>query len=396
MTTFKEKEPWKTELNRILAWKSLPILSLYMPVKTGGPDKRENEVRFKSLLQEAESMLKEADWKPSDIESWKRPLVDTYGPEFWAATGQPGFVSFYLGAGHQPAHWFLADPVEPLAVLQRRAHVKPLMEAWSWNPPYYLLCLDHEHLTLYSGDAFTLEELNDPSIANSLKEALGEEREIKSIQFRTETPGSVSDKRAAVFHGQGGPGNVRDDQMKRFFQQVEPAVTARIARDPRPLVLCGSPEVLRAYLDQTSSPDVMEDRIERHPESLSNDEARGLVSALMKKRASGIPVEALARYKELGSKLRVVDSVDTVLPLAAAGRVQNLFVSRDHETWGRFDPESQRVERFEAKGYNREDLLDTCARLVLEYGGEIDLLPERELARHTGARHVAAILRPSG
>ena len=394
MITFAD--PCKTELNRILAWKSLPVLSLYMPVKTKGPDKRENAVRFKSLIQEAEDMLKDADWKPTEIERWKRPLMDAFDPESWAEAGRPGFVCFYQGIGHQPVHWFLSEAVEPLVVLHSRAHVKPLLATWSRDQPYYLLYLDHEHLTLYSGDSFTLEEINDDTIARSLSEALGGEREIKSVQFHTQTGDSGSGERAAVFHGQGGPGNVRDDQMKRFFQQVEPAVTARLAKNPRPLILCGLPEVLSVYRDQNSCPDMMEEQIERHPESLTEDEARKAASDIIKKHGSGIPGEALIKYKELEKELRVADSVDTVLPLAAAGRVQDLFVSLDHEVWGYFNAKNLRVEHFQTKGYNREDLLDTCARAVHEYGGEIHLIPDEELSRQTGARHVAAILRPSG
>lgn len=392
----KFAEPHKTELERILSWKALPILSLYMPVANGGADKRENPVRFKSLIQRAAAMLEDADWKPREIEEWKRPLLETFDPEFWERAGQPGFVCFYEGADHRPVHWFLTDEVESLVVLHSRTHVKPLLEAWSKDRPYYLLCLDHENLTLYGGTAFTLTEIGDDAIAASMKQALGEEREIKSIQFHTQTRDSASGDRAAIFHGHGGIDNVKDDRMKRFFQRVEPAVTARLEQDPRPLILCGPPEILSVYRGLTSYPELLDERIERHAESLTEDEARSMASNIVKQRFTGVSDEALATYKELVKELRVADSVDTVLPLAATGRVQHLFVSRDHEIWGRFNPENLRVEHAQAKGYNREDLLDTCARTVHQYGGEIHLIPDEDLSRHTGARHIAAILRPSG
>jgi|GEM_PF-2521907 len=382
-------------LERLLTWKASAILSLYMPVQTAGADKRENVSRFHNLLGDVKAMLGEEGWTPERIEAYLEPLRTTFGPEFWERAGSPGFACFYEGPDHEPVYWFLAEEVDAITTLHSRAHLKPLLDCWTRDRPYTLLCLTHDRLTLYRGTAFELEEVEDEDIPSTAGEVLGEENEIKSVQFHTETPSSAQGDRAAVFHGQGGPDNVKDERMQRFFQAVAGPITSRLERESLPLVLCGLPEVLSLYRGIQTYSQVQESQIETHPDSLGTDDLRDEASGRIREYFSGVPDEAVNRYKELVKELRVADSVDTVLPLAATGRVEHLFVARNHEVWGRFNPENLLVEHRESQTFGSEDLLDTCARKVYEYGGEIHLISDEEVAHHTGSRHVAAILRKS-
>ena len=90
------------------------------------------------------------------------------------------------------------------------------------------------------------------------------------------------------------------------------------------------------------------------------------------------------RWTELTRGRGVLDSaggprssqeVSTILVAAYFGRVSRLFVQRDVELWGRFDPETLAVRVHDRKEKGDVDLLDWGAVRTLSTDGVVHSLP---------------------
>ncbi|MDA8307600.1 MAG: hypothetical protein M0Z81_12320, partial [Deltaproteobacteria bacterium] len=83
------------------------------------------------------------------------------------------------------------------------------------------------------------------------------------------------------------------------------------------------------------------------------------------------------------------DNIVDILPGAAAGRIDTLFVNTGAEQWGTYDPSSGRVEVHSERQTGDEDLLDLAFVHTYLNGGNVYELESPEMA----GKNAAAILR---
>lgn len=382
------------DLKQVYGLRAHPLMSLHMPVETSGPEKRKNWIQFKNLLQQAERVLTDSRRSEQDARAFLQPLYDRFGKSFWEAAGFSGFSLFYAEPLEEPWVFRLPDSVPTVMTLQAHAHASPLLKTFLHRAPFYLLCLTRDRLALFKGDSFGMDPLHDDSLPETLEEALGYEFEQKSLQFRTQAPPAGGGERAAIFHGHGTGGDVDDDQTRRFYQKVSGPLSSVMSRDVRPLILCGTTEAIAIYRKENSYPQVEEEVIERQPDSMEQTELRESAVECIRHHSVESLKEATAAYHAAEPALRAVDSIDTVLILAASGRVETAFIPERDPIWGKFDPNAQRIEHFENQKLGSEDLLDTIARTVHHNGGTVHFTMPSFLESQLETRNAAAVLRP--
>ncbi|MDI6695341.1 MAG: hypothetical protein QME21_09865 [Anaerolineales bacterium] len=72
-------------------------------------------------------------------------------------------------------------------------------------------------------------------------------------------------------------------------------------------------------------------------------------------------------------------TIENVLISADQGRVDTLFLVKDAQQWGQFDPTVGHVEFDSKPDINSRDLLDLAAVRTLRYGGKVYLLEANEM-----------------
>ncbi len=87
---------------------------------------------------------------------------------------------------------------------------------------------------------------------------------------------------------------------------------------------------------------------------------------------------------------RTAHEVKEVVPAAAEGHTETLFVARGRRCWGTFDPASGQVEEHAQEGPGAEDLLNLAAAHTLRHGRPVHAL---EPAQMPDRGPVAAIYR---
>lgn len=86
--------PTQADVEQLAAIQGQPSMSLYLPTHQAGPDTRENPIRYKNLLSEAEAQFGRAGWEgASDVLEAARELGDF---RFWQNQRQ-GLAVFVSG-----------------------------------------------------------------------------------------------------------------------------------------------------------------------------------------------------------------------------------------------------------------------------------------------------------
>jgi hypothetical protein len=195
-----------------------------------------------------------------------------------------------------------------------------------------------------------------------------------------------------MFHGHGVGIDDKKDEILRYFRDVDRGLAAILPDHEVPLVLAGVDYLLPIFREATSYGWVMAEAVSGNPDALQPEELHAKALPIIKSELERGRREAFRRYRELAGKGYTAAGARAVVPAAAYGRVETLFVALDEKCPGAFDKENNRVivpqgDAAPAAG----DLLEVAAAETIKHGGRVyavqmDQMPEA----HASA---AAVLR---
>lgn len=353
-----------------------PAISLYM-TNPAPPDPKKSQIRFKTLLKEAEERLENSTLRPQKKKALLEParalLADSM---FWErqSTGlavflAPEFSRIYL----------LPIKVPDMVMFSGHFHIKPLLSLLSGDEEFYVLGLSQKRIRLLLCTRNSVKELEPEGFPENIAEALQYEPLEKQGRFG----GSASGQ----FHAHGAGDEDFKDNIFRFFRKVDEGLKD-ILKGDRPLVLAGVSYILSIYREANTYPRLADDAIEGNPDNLGaldlQKRAREIVEPLFEKAKQ----EAAERYGHLQGTGKASNRLEEVVPAAVSGRVETLFVPLGRQVMGRFDESTNSVERSEEAG--ERDLLDLAAVGTIRNGGTVYTVDADKVP---GGGDVAAIFR---
>lgn len=371
-------------LTELLALKDQPRLSLYMPTVEAGVETRQNAIRLKNLMRQAETELLERGVPAPTVRELLKP-----------ASGMQRDRSYWQQQGRGLALFMAPDFVRDLRLpfevpelisVGERFHLKPLLPYTTGDHRYYLLALDLEQIRLYQANQFEIERISIEDVPTAAEEGLRFDDPESQLQFHTSTaaPGG---KRPAQFFGQAA--EVKDGLL-RYFHKVDRSLQQYLADKNRPLVMVGIGYSLPIYRQANSYPHLMERGIDRNPEGMSPNELRDAAWELIAEQLSDQRQHAAQAFGDLMPKQQAFNEVEQVVAAAHAGAVDTLFLARNRQVWGSYDTEAQQAQIHVRRQPGDSDLLDLAAVQVWKNDGDIHLVEAEQVP---GEGPVAATLR---
>ncbi|MEA5601450.1 hypothetical protein [Nostoc sp. UHCC 0252] len=369
-------------------------VSIYMPMHPAGPAVRQNPIRFKNLLREAEARLIDAGLEEEDAIALLEKSQEIDTQEFWEQMGEPGLAIFI--SENIFRYYPLPIEFQELVVVTDRFHIKPLLPILNGNGRFYILALSQQDVRFFEGTRYSVKEVEVENLPKSLDEALQRDDTAKEGQFRIATSrGGTSNSfsQPGTFHGQGSPDkDRRQEDILQFFQIVDHALHDKLKLQKAPLVLAGVEYLLPVYRQANTYQHLMDEAIAGNPEILSaqelHEQAWPIVEADFQKSQQAV----LEQFHELfGSDTgKASNNLEEVVSAAYYQRVDSLLVAVGQQQWGLFDPSSETVYLHPEKETGDEDLLDFVAAHTLLNGGTVYAVPFEEIPYSTA---VAAIYR---
>jgi hypothetical protein len=358
-------------------------VSFYMPTAHVESELAQNPIRLKNLIRSARGQLKAQGLREPEIEQiLHRASALLERDSFWfeMSSGLAGFLTA------QDAQFFRVPvSLDPLVVTANRFHLKPLFPLFAHDRVFFVLCLSKNRVRLCRGSRFGIEDIQTTEIPRNITDALPFEDVERQLQMHTGAKHSDG-RHDGVFHGQGAASEEfrsrPNDALFRFFRQISEGVK-EVLEDPTvPLVLAGVDYYLPVYRDVNKHPGLIDwEIISGNPDHLSQQDLHGRAWAKIEPmiaRDTESSVEAL--HARLGRRDGLAsEDIREIVPAAAFGRVDTVFVASDEYAWGRYDAENNVVELSEAQRAGDEDLLDFAAVHSFLNGGRVHVVPGSEM-----------------
>jgi hypothetical protein len=357
------------ELKSLVEARPGPFVTISLPTRRAGADTRQNPIRFKKLLRDAEERLALTVRAPEAqriLEPARKLLEDT---PFWQhqSDGLAVFISPKLFR-----YYHLPLKPEELVVVGDRFHIKPILRLLTGDCRFHILALSQNQVRLLEGTPYSAHEMELKGIPESLAEALKYDQPEKQVQFRT-LPGSGgrSGRGSTIFYGQGAGVEIAKDRILRYFHQVDDGLCKQIKDQRIPLVFAGVEYLFPIYKEVNTYPTLVSEAIVGNPEEWGPDELHKRAWAIVQPFFQQKEREAAAYYRQVVGTARASHNLSQVAPAAYHGRVEVLFVPLGVQRWGTFAPEVNAIHEYDDPQPGSEDMLDFAASHTLLHGGTV-------------------------
>jgi hypothetical protein len=377
----------REDIETLATYSNGHCVSIYLPTVKVGPETEQNSIYLKNLLTEAAGQLEAAGMRAKDARDLLAPGADlTSDHEFWQHQSD-GLALFF--AEDVFYRFRLPRRFTEKALVGPAFHLKPLMPIFSTDGQFYILTLAQAENRLFRASRYTVEELEADQIPESLAEALQYDDPEKSLQRHT--TGTGNDPIASMHHGHGaGDSEDNKDSILRYFRKIDAGLTDFLRDEQPPLVLVGVDYLLPIYREANTYDTLLEDGITGSPKILRPDELHQEAWEIVEKYFDAPRHEAFERFNNAsGTGLSATD-LDEIVPAAYYGRVDTLFVSQEIQRWGNFNPDTNKLEKFEEAGPESVDLLDRAAIQTFLNSGTVYVV---DVGQIPGNGEIAAIYR---
>ncbi|TAF05118.1 MAG: hypothetical protein EAZ77_14620 [Nostocales cyanobacterium] len=369
-----------------------PSVTLYMPTQKAGAEIRQNPIRFKNLIREAEQRLEAMGIRHTEVVDFLQPAMELDNSDFWEHQNQ-GLVIFI--SPHLFRYYCLPIDFPQLVFVGEQFHLKPLLHFINNDGRFYVLALSQKDVKFFAGTGHRLNEMQVENMPHSLEETLLEDEFQKGVQHRvgTHRGGTTAAEHPGSFHGQGSPDREKhEEHILQFCYAINAALNETLRDEKAPLVLAGVEYLFPIYQSANTYPYLLADGITGNQETLNleqlHDEAWRIVAPLFQQDKKAA-IELYAQLAGEGTG-KAANDIKEIIPAAYYHRVDSLLVSLADQKWGKFDSETATLELHTKPEPDDQDMLDFAAIYTILNGGKVYTLESEEMPNES---KIAAIFR---
>jgi hypothetical protein len=344
--------PTHTEVERLLAERDGPVVSIYIPTTPITPDADASRIELKNLGATASEQLEAAGADRPTVLEFRESLDElTEDEDFWAEQSH----SLALFASADGMRTFrLPNRLTSHVEVADRFYVKPLLRAITFPQAAFVLALAAGSVRLVEmereGPAFTVPVPGLPSDAAS---AAGK--------------ASITD-RSPSRRLQGSEG--QKVLLRSYARKIDQALRGVLTGMELPLILAATEPLASIYRSVNSYPHLVDTSIPGSPEDKSDDELAAAARTVLDEEYARELSAIRERFGFSFSRGLGSSDVATVARAAAAGAVDTLLVDIDAKVPGQVDEETGAVT-FADDDSDSYGVVDEIARRVMLTGGEV-------------------------
>ena len=354
----------KAELQTLNNAQAYPCVSIYLPTHEAGREIRQDPIRLKNQLSEAENQLSQLD-DSLDIEKLLKPASDLLeNQDFWQH--QQAGLSLFLSPG---SFYYYRLPLtfEAFTSVGKKFYTQPLVPLLSEDSQFYILAASQNKVALYQATHHHVRTVDLGSTPRSLEVALQYDDPEESFQGH----GTGRSGSRQIFHGQGSGKDSENTDILRFFQLVADGVEKVLAGQTVPLVFVGVDFLFPLYQQANKYPHLIDKAVGFQPDQLSAEEVRDRALEVIEPYFNANREEAMEKYGSLLDKNQATQDIAQILNAAANGQIETLIVAKDAKLWGTFDSKSRKVTYHSEQQSDSQELIDWAIACALQTGAEV-------------------------
>ena len=368
----------RDDLDTLLAAESDCCLSLFMPThRTGGPELREDAIRFSNLVREADERLREQGCKGLALQQVQRSLEDLRNDEMFWRHQADGLAVFIAGEQRQTVR--LPLKFEARCVVGPRFDITPLLPLLQGDGRFYVLAASQNHVRLLQGNRSEMHDIGADALPKSLRDALNIDEYQTHIQHHSMIGADIGGgpRGQAIYHGHGG-GDMsvkKSDELLQFFRRIDNGLKEIFGVERVPLVFAGVEYLFPIFKEATGYRELVEEPVTGNPDQMSPQELHRKAWPLVESRFQKDRDAELDRMAAAASPSSTNPA--EILAAARTGRVETLFLLEGGQWFGRFADESGELTTTEVG--DGENLLNLVAIQTLQNGGRVFTVPAERI-----------------
>lgn len=352
-------------------------VSIFLPTHSTFPGSKQDPIRLKDLIRQAESGLKDLGYrsvKVREILAPARELIEIEREGFWSAADG---LAIFLSRGFFQ-YFRLPISFENLVTVTDRFEISPLLPLFTAGGRFYILALSRNHVRLIEGTPYGWAELDLPNVPRSEAEALKYDVRQSVLQVHSGAGGAARGKESEVFTGQGI--GVDDEQTRtlEYVYAVERGVRRRL-REQEPLLLAAVEELEAVYRKVNRHRGLLEHGVHGNPDRLSSGELHKAGREVARTYFDEEKRQTITTYTELRGAGRSSKDLHEILLGAHQGRVQSAFIETGIHVWGDFDCDCDALQLHDNQQPRDEDLLNVIAVQTILHKGSAYQLPRQDM-----------------
>lgn len=379
------------DLNELISNVEGLVISIYMPTFRSGVDIRQNPIRFKQLLREAEAKLYDLGMEKEEVETLLRPAKDFIAETIFWQNQSDGLAMFIHDEGVN--YFRLPFDFKESITVGNKVHVKPLLPFFNGNGQFNILALSKNQVRLFRCTRQTVNELELINAPDSMHDMQVDDDPRTKLEFRLASPqGKNQLSYNNVTQANGNENDYEKNELTRYFRAIDQSLIEMHEGEIIPLVLVGVEYLIPIFREKSNYPYIVEDFIRGNPELLNGDELHKLAWELVEPIFTKDQKLAQEKYEQFrGQKNKLFsNSLEKIIPAAFSGQVESLFLDNELQKWGKYNHESNKIELHEDEKDGDEDLMEYASILTLSRGGKVFAVPADKIPDKTP---VAAVLR---
>ncbi len=382
----------RNEIEQLKSAEGPQSISIYMPTLQAGAETRQNHIRMKTLMQQAQLQLEACGLSESESHKALQPVRELVEDlAFWRQQGKG--LAVFVRDGQR---WLfkLGIDVDEFVAVSDRFHLRPLLPIAKEQVEAYVLAISQKSVRLFHADRFDIEAVALPAgVPESLAYSARFDDPERHVEFHTGSAGhGPGSDRPAQYHGQGvGTDKTQEKKVVvEFARKVDSGVTKVLGRHRAPLVLAATETMADIYREVNHYNFLHEQMLPGNPDALDAQDIHKRLRPLLTQAVEAQRQRDAERFQQADAAQQATDDLRKVLEAARNSQIETLFVRADEHAWGRYDPEQQDIEMHEQQQPGDADLLDPAAVGTYLHGGTVyNTAPEAMPAEST----VAATLR---
>ena len=357
-------------------------VTISLPTAKVGPDRQQNPIRFKNLLNDAEKQLISGGMKSDEAESFLQPakkLLDE--PRFWSAM-EYGLV-IYLAPGYFDV-FRLPYSVDEMVYVNTEFRITPLLPMTSTSGSFCILAVSLEKPRLLRCTRDRVDDITPAEAPGSIKQWLDEKPE-QQVQFHT----GNKEGEGAMYFGHGATDEQTQKLIENYLRELEKPMSRALNRTNDPMVLIGLTANLAAYRKANRYYRTMDQEIRHNPDDLSDRQLRDKGWNIVRDHFLGDMYKALELFRKSPSD-KVSRDPTEIITATVMGKSDTLFIHHNAVRWGRYDESRHEVLYHDKPAGDDVDLMNWLSIRGLQTGSNVYILGDQEMPDQA---EVAAVFR---
>ncbi|MDX1640649.1 MAG: hypothetical protein R3220_03065 [Balneolaceae bacterium] len=350
------------------------FVTITLPTHEKGEETKQDPIRFKNLLSEAEKKLEERVNKNGFTDKFLKPakeLLDT--PMFWSHQKQG--LAVYITEDFFETYKLPYDVNEQVFVNDHFL-ITPLLPMTSMDGTFTVLAASRKNVRLLRCSRNLVHDITPQDIETSVSDYLEVDPQ-KQLQFHSGANGQ-----SAMYFGHNANEEDKMVVVEAFYREIEDDLTEALNKTNDPLILVGLVENANLYEKVNKYNRLVDEKVNHNPDELSDKELRDKGWEIVKDYFLSEMYQSLENFSEYGED-RVSNNLGEIIESTVMGKSSTIFISRGETKWGKYDEDNHTVHYSNSPNGEDVELLNWLSITGFKTGSKVYVLPKEEMPKHS-------------